>query len=107
MSNKSVKIGKPNRQPDGKFGPGNVANPNGRPKGISITEMVREALEEVEPKTEKPWKDLIVKRILIKAVNEGDQQMIKAIWNYIDGMPKQSTEISGKDGGEIVVKWKE
>ena len=66
-------------------------NRDGRPKGISITEMVRTALEEVEPKTGKQWKDLIIKRILLKATNEGDTQMLKAIWAYIDGMPKQST----------------
>ena len=87
--------------PKGKGGfvdnPHNI-NRNGRPKGISITEMVKEALEEIEPKTDKPWKELIVKRILIKAVNDGDQQMIKAIWNYIDGMPKQKTDITS--GGE-------
>lgn len=64
-------------------------NTEGRPKGISITEMVKKALEEIEPKTKKPWKDLIIKRILLKAVDEGDTQMLKAIWSYIDGMPKQ------------------
>lgn len=88
--------------PTGKGGfkdnPENI-NTSGRPKGISITEMVKKALEEVEPKTNKPWKDLIIKRILLKATNDGDTQMLKAIWAYIDGMPKQSTDITtnGKD----------
>lgn len=92
----------PNPEGKGGFGdnPENI-NRNGRPKGLSITEMVKEALEEIEPKTGKPWKDLIVKRILIKAVNDGDQQMIKAVWQYIDGMPKQSTDITS--GGKQIM----
>lgn len=40
--NKSVE----NRNPDGTFGPGNCANPNGRPKGKTIKELVKEWLEE-------------------------------------------------------------
>jgi len=79
-------------------------NRKGRPKGISITEMVKEALKEVEPKTGKYWKDLIIKRILLKATNDGDTTMLKAIWAYIDGMPKQSIDHSGRLDGNIGVK---
>ncbi len=90
--------------PTGKGGfkdnPENI-NTSGRPKGISITEMVKEALEEVEEKTGKQWKDLIIKRILLKATNEGDTQMLKAIWAYIDGLPKQSVDHTTK-GDKIV-----
>ena len=80
-------------------------NRNGRPKGtygLSITRLVREALEEVEPKSGQKWSDLIIKRILLKAVNDGDQAMLKAIWNYIDGMPKQAHEVTGKDGKDLI-----
>ncbi len=31
-----------NRNPDGTFGPGNNANPNGRPKGQTLKEFARE-----------------------------------------------------------------
>jgi len=79
-------------------------NTSGRPKGISITEMVKEALEEVEPKTGIHWKDLIIKRILLKATNDGDTTMLKAIWAYIDGMPKQSIDHSGRVDGNIGVE---
>jgi hypothetical protein len=89
--------------PTGKGGfkdnPQNI-NTDGRPKGISITEMVKEALETVESKTGKKWKDLIIKRILLKAVNEGDTQMLKAIWSYIDGAPPQSVDVTS-DGERI------
>lgn len=78
-------------------------NKNGRPKGISITEMVKSALEEKEPTTNTPWKELIVKKILIKAVSEGDVQLIKAIWNYIDGMPQQDITSGGEKFGLPVI----
>lgn len=70
-------------------------NREGRPKGstgISITKLVKDELEKVEPKTQKTWGELVIRRILLKATNEGDTQMLKAIWAYIDGMPKQNLE---------------
>jgi hypothetical protein len=82
------------RNQDGTFAKGVSGNPNGRPKGISITEMVKAALEEVEPKSGKTWKVVVVEKILTKATNEGDTNLLKAIWAYIDGMPVQSTDIT-------------
>ena len=42
-----------NRQADGKFGPKNNANPNGRPVGsVSITAAIKKKLEEKFPKKE-------------------------------------------------------
>lgn len=76
------------RDKKGRWLPGESGNKNGRPKGVSITEMVRFALDEVEPKTKQSWKELIVKKILLKAIF-GDTQMIKTLWSYIDGMPNQ------------------
>ena len=84
-----VKQEETGRNPDGTFKDGVSGNPNGRPKGLSITQMVRDALEEVEPKTGITWKDLIIIKIILKAVAEGDTNLIKTIWAYIDGMPVQ------------------
>ena len=67
-------------------------NREGRPKGISITEMVKEALEEKDKQTGKLWKDLLIDKIFKKAIRNGDQIMLKAIWSYIDGMPKQKID---------------
>ena len=82
---------------DTQFKPGQSGNPGGRPKGFSITAMVRAELDKVEPKTKKKWGELIIKRILLKATNEGDVQMLKSIWSYMDGMPKQTTDIHVKE----------
>lgn len=73
--------------------------------GFSITKMIRDELQNVEPKTKKTWGELVLRRILLKATNEGDTQMLKAIWSYVDGMPKQSTDITS-GGDKIEFKWK-
>lgn len=72
-------------------------NPNGRPKGsgISITTEIKRKLEEKpEGQDKATYLQLLIKRILKKAVVEGDNHTIKQIWSYIDGMPKQ--EIKGE-----------
>jgi len=68
--------------------------------GFSITKMVRDELAKVEPKTQKTWGELVIKRILLKATSEGDVQMLKAIWAYMDGMPVQSTDLTS--GGDKI-----
>ena len=78
-------------------------NREGRPKGISITEMVKEALEGKDKQTGKLWKDLLIDKIFKKAIRNGDQIMLKAIWSYIDGMPKQ--KIEGDVDSNLVIKF--
>ena len=69
------------------FKPGEVHNPNGRPKkGYSITEWFKEML------VSKPEvKDAIGKSILKKAL-EGDPAAQRLVWSYMDGMPSQAIE---------------
>jgi hypothetical protein len=72
----------------GKFKEGNPGG--GRPKGsrVSITAKVKEMLEEV-PEGEKATRlQLIVELIFKKALKDGDESILKSIWNYIDGLPK-------------------
>lgn len=92
---------KPERDENGRLLPGNTANPNGRPKGtVSITDAIRRKLEEMAPlannEEKRTYLEVLIVRIMNKAIVDGDQQMITRIWNYIDGMPKQSIEHSGK-----------
>ena len=85
------------------FKKGQSGNPKGRPSGsgISITTEIKRKLEEV-PEGEKATNlQLLLDKILTLAVS-GDQRMIKDIWSYVDGMPKQSMEVEGK--GELTVK---
>ena len=90
------------------FKPGQSGNPAGRPKGagISITTAIKRELEK------KPagvgtatYLELLVKRIMKKAIQDGDQQTIKQIWNYIDGMPQQNfgMDTDGKTAVGLIV----
>lgn len=80
----------------------------GKPKGARhITTLVREALLKIgktEEGKEMKYEEAFIKKIMHKAIIEGDTAMIKLIWNYIDGMPKQSVEIedNGTEDREIL-----
>lgn len=77
------------RNSDGTFKQGHEGM-GGRPKGISITEEIRKKLAEVPEGQKKTYLEILILKILKKAISDEDEQMIKQIWNYIDGMPKQS-----------------
>ena len=85
------------RDEQGKFKPGVSGNPDGRPpgSGISITTEIKRKLVEIPEGKDKTYLQYLIEQILKKAVIEGDQQTIKQIWNYIDGMPKQDFGVSG------------
>ena len=83
------------------FKPGQSGNPDGRPpKGYSITEMMKEMLNN-KPEV----KESIGAQIAAKAM-EGDQTAIKTLWQYMDGMPQQNLGIGDMEGNklEIVIK---
>lgn len=81
------------RDSQGRFVPGMSGNPSGRPKGLSITQMLREVLPTTDGQTGKRWIDLIIEKIIIKAAVEGDPKMITAIWAYLDGKPKEKLQL--------------
>jgi hypothetical protein len=85
-----------NRQPDGKFGPGNIANPNGRPKREwtwqSLIEEYADRKRKVKNKKgeekEYIYRELVVKRLYEEAAN-GNIHALREIMNRMDGMPNQ------------------
>jgi hypothetical protein len=79
------------RNEKGQFIEGVSGNPNGRPKGsgISITTEIKRKLEEVPEGQKSTYLELLINRILKQAIQDGDTQMIKQVWAYIDGMPVQ------------------
>jgi hypothetical protein len=83
------------RDNKGRFKEGAKGGP-GRPKGISITEAVRDRLGQVPEGQQITYLEAILRKILKKAISDEDGSMITKIWNYIDGMPKQAIEHSGE-----------
>ncbi len=84
------------RDDHGRLLPGHTANPNGRPlKGYSITEAFKSMLE-----TEPAVKASIVQSIKEKAL-DGDTTAQKLIWNYMDGLPKNSDDDPGGEDNPI------
>jgi len=79
---------------------GAEANPNGRPKkGYSITEWFQEMFN-----SDSEIKNELGLAILAKA-KQGDPTALKLVWNYMDGMPKQS--IDNEHSGEIKISIKD
>lgn len=101
-----------NPNPQNKFEKGQPSpNPKGRPKkGYSITEMMQELIAS-KVKDKKTGKMVEVRKALgnsiLKKALEGDTAAQRIIWNYMDGMPFQSTDVtSGGDKIEGLVVYR-
>lgn len=83
-----------------KWKPGQSGNPKGRPKlEYSFTTILR---------TKAAQRPDLIDRLFALADSEDERvalQAIVTIANRLDGMPKQATEITGADGGPVVMKW--
>lgn len=96
-----------NRGPDGKFLPGYSGNPEGRPEGsLSITHEIRKKLDEVmknedggeatDSRGQKiTYLRALIEKIMVQAIRNGDSRIIKSMWAYIDGQPKQTIKLEG------------
>jgi hypothetical protein len=77
----------------GDFAAGNKAPGGGQPRvTFSLKRLVREKLEEIEPRNKKTYAELLVNQVIKKAIVNGDDTSIKLIFNYLEGMPKQTLE---------------
>jgi len=96
-----------NRDTNGKFLPGNCANPNGRPKKeLSLLSVLKEELTKIAPlkgNKDKTWIQLIVMAWMVGAA-KGNPILIREILDRVDGKVAQPIGLSGKDGGEITLK---
>jgi len=98
MPNKQEKT----RDSKGKWLKGSCPNPKGRPKGISITEMVRTKLKDKPEGMDKAtYGDMVVQSILKKALKDNDVKMLRTIWAYMDGMPKQHHDVVVEDISDL------
>lgn len=84
------------------YKPGQSGNPKGRPsKGTSLTELMREHLEKIPEGSEVSYKEAFISRVFARAY-EGNDTYVKLIWNYIDGMPLQRSDVTS-DGEKMSV----
>src|SRR3990167_4588704 len=73
----------------------------GHVKGMRhITSLIRQALKQKAEKDgqllDSTYEDLFIKQILKKATIDGDKDMIKLIWNYMDGLPQFDVTSGGR-----------
>jgi len=70
---------------------GAKANPNGRPvKGYSITHMFQEMF------TNNPERKAELGEAIYRKAKQGDPTALKLVWNYMDGMPTQKSDVTIK-----------
>jgi len=84
------------RDSKGKFVKGFSGNPTGRPIN-TLAKTAKELLQEVQ-KSGRTRQDLFVRQTINDAFNHPDVAVRnlnrKLIWNYVDGMPPQKTELT-------------
>jgi hypothetical protein len=94
MSNEPDKLDKTGERDDkGRFVPGHEGK-GGRPKGLSITALVKAELDKAPEGDESTYAELLIRELLKKAIQEGDHPTQKMIWNYIDGLPQASLDVT-------------
>lgn len=72
-------------------------NLKGAPKGSRhLSTLLKEALLKIADGHSESYDILLVKKVMKMAIVEGNETMIRLCWNYLDGMPIQGIEHSGK-----------
>jgi len=83
------------RDENGRILPGQVLNPTGRPKhNVSITSLIKEKLDTVDPKTGKTHAQLITDKIFQLAMS-GNLSAAQEILIRTDGKVTERHEIAG------------
>lgn len=84
------------RNQNGTFKKGSSGNPGGRPKGVSLTALLLEELNKIPPKQKEPYKKIFIKKLLKKALVDEDGKILKLIWAYVDGAPRQGLDVDAE-----------
>lgn len=85
----------PNPNPHKRFKKGQSGNLSGRPKGSrSMTTLFKEMLIKIGDGNTEAYDALLTKRIFKMAIVDGNEQMIKLLVSYVDGLPPQSVDLT-------------
>ena len=78
------------------FKKGVIANPDGRPKGaMGLKTKLRVALDKIHEGTGSRYDELLIESIMKDAI-KGNDNMRRLIWNYLEGMPRETKDITVK-----------
>lgn len=74
-------------------------NTEGRPAGSrNLSTMLAEALKQRSKRTDgtmgKTWEELLLERIIDKAVSKGDPRMIELIYDRLEGKAPQTIDVT-------------
>ncbi len=82
-----------NPSPETRFQPGVSGNPAGKPVGAkNLSTLLREALAKIVKNAEgedTTYEVLLIKRVMKKAIEQGDMRAVELIWAYLEGKPKE------------------
>lgn len=87
-TNREVGYGKP--PVETRFKPGQSGNPGGRPKGVSLTALLREAMEQPDGETTVA-QELV--NMAIREAKAGNFQFFKEVLDRVDGKVIDKVEI--------------
>jgi hypothetical protein len=103
MAKGEYKIGKGKPPITGRFKPGQSGNPAGKKPGtLSLKRMLREYLQR-SAQGEQTYADLYIKRLIDKAIAKGDANVMKLIWEAIEGKPVQPLVTEDGDGKRLPI----
>lgn len=112
MEEKSVNNGEKvvNRNPDGTFGDGTIANPSGRPKGaLNFTTKFRRFIEKVAEKNGVDPEDIDDEMfaVALKKARSGDYRFYRDIHDRLYGKPVNHTDMTsgGNPIEEVTVRF--
>jgi len=79
---------------DTRFKKGQSGNPSGRPKdSFSLITLLKQELQKCpEGENKKTYAKIMVKKMIDEAMRKGDDQKLKLIFNYCEGLPKQTVD---------------
>ena len=81
------------RDAEGKFVEGHTKLGGAVKGSFSLTVMLKELLQEIPEGQKFTYAQAFLKKMLHKAINEGEEQTQKLIMNYIEGLPRQPIDL--------------
>ena len=92
----TVKVGD-NRQPDGTFGPGNLANPNGRPVETTEQKLIKKATKEIIADYKEKLTEALpaLSPVLVAKALGGDMVAIKEVHDRVMGKTPLDLNLGG------------